>query len=213
MDTRLKPYYVLAEFLGQALGPDYEILLHDLTEKGGKIAAIVNSHVSGRDKGAPLSNKALQFIHNRVYETEDFVAGYRGLSQSNRQLKSSTMFIKGDHGELIGMLCINFNAGKYERLADDLLQMCGSQTEPTGSDTSVETFVTSVPDAIRASILEVTGHVNLPPDRLTMEEKISIVEALYHAGVFYMKGSVSEVAAQIGSSEATVYRYLSKLKD
>jgi len=28
-----------------------------------------------------------------------------------------------------------------------------------------------------------------------------------------MKGAVSEVAAQLGSSEATIYRYLSKLKD
>ena len=50
------------------------------------------------------------------------------------------------------------------------------------------------------------------PDRLTMEEKIRIVESLHHAGIFYMKGAVSEVAAQLGSSEATIYRYLSKLK-
>ena len=39
-----------------------------------------------------------------------------------------------------------------------------------------------------------------------------IVESLHHAGIFYMKGAVSEVAAQLGSSEATIYRYLSKLK-
>ena len=47
---------------------------------------------------------------------------------------------------------------------------------------------------------------------LDMEEKIRIVESLHHAGIFYMKGAVSEVAAQLGSSEATIYRYLSKLK-
>ena len=45
-----------------------------------------------------------------------------------------------------------------------------------------------------------------------MEEKIRIVESSHHAGIFYMKGAVSEVAAQLGSSEATIYRYLSKLK-
>ena len=48
---------------------------------------------------------------------------------------------------------------------------------------------------------------------LTMDEKIRIVEDLQQAGIFYMKGAVSEVAAQLGSSEATIYRYLSKLKD
>ena len=40
-----------------------------------------------------------------------------------------------------------------------------------------------------------------------------IVEDLQQAGIFYMKGAVSEVATQLGSSEATIYRYLSKLKD
>ena len=62
------------------------------------------------------------------------------------------------------------------------------------------------------AITDVTGSV-LPPDRLTMDEKIRIVDDLHQAGIFYMKGAVSEVAAQLGSSEATIYRYLSKLKD
>ena len=66
--------------------------------------------------------------------------------------------------------------------------------------------------AVQNAIAEVTGSAGLPPDRLTMEEKIRIVESLHHAGIFYMKGAVSEVAAQLGSSEATIYRYLSKLK-
>ena len=73
-------------------------------------------------------------------------------------------------------------------------------------------FVSSLPDAVQAAIADVTGSV-LPPDRLTMDEKIRIVDDLQQAGIFYMKGAVSEVAAQLGSSEATIYRYLSKLKD
>ena len=52
----------------------------------------------------------------------------------------------------------------------------------------------------------------MPADAKPKEEKIRIVESLHHAGIFYMKGAVSEVAAQLGSSEATIYRYLSKLK-
>ena len=73
--------------------------------------------------------------------------------------------------------------------------------------------VLGLPDAVQAAITDVTGTAGLPPDRLTMDEKIRIVEDLQQAGIFYMKGAVSEVAAQLGSSEATVYRYLSKLKD
>ena len=177
MDARLEPYRVVVSFLGEALGPDYEVVLHDLTSEDGTIVAIVNNHISGRTEGAPLS----------------------------------TMFIK-DNGQLIGMLCINFDAGKYSRIAQELLALCGAHTEPSSTGIGVENFVSSLPDAVQNAIAEVTGSAGLPPDRLTMEEKIRIVESLHHAGIFYMKGAVSEVAAQLGSSEATIYRYLSKLK-
>lgn len=210
MDARLEPYRTLVSFLGEALGPDYEVVLHDLTSEEGTIAAIVNNNISGRTEGAPLSNMALQFIHGRVYEKQPYVAGYQGASQAKGRLRSSTMFIK-DGSELIGMLCINFDAAKYSRMAQELLALCGAHQEPSPT-LGVENFVSSLPDAVQAAITDVTGSV-LPPDRLTMDEKIRIVDDLHQAGIFYMKGAVSEVAAQLGSSEATIYRYLSKLKD
>ena len=77
MDARLEPYRTLVSFLGEALGPDYEVVLHDLTSEEGTIAAIVNNNISGRTEGAPLSNMALRFIHGRVYEA----ALCRGLSR------------------------------------------------------------------------------------------------------------------------------------
>ena len=205
MDARLEPYRVVVSFLGEALGPDYEVVLHDLTSEDGTIVAIVNNHISGRTEGAPLSNMALRFIQERMYEKQDYLAGYQGASQAKGRLRSSTMFIK-DNGQL------NFDAGKYSRIAQELLALCGAHTEPSSTGIGVENFVTSLPDAVQNAIAEVTGSAGLPPDRLTMEEKIRIVESLHHAGIFYMKGAVSEVAAQLGSSEATIYRYLSKLK-
>ena len=153
---------------------------------------------------------ALRFIHGRAYEKQPYVAGYQGASQAKGRLRSSTMFIK-DGSELIGMLCINFDAAKYSRMAQELLALCGAHQE-LGPTLGVENFVSSLPDAVQAAITDVTGSA-LPPDRLTMDEKIRIVEDLQQAGIFYMKGAVSEVATQLGSSEATIYRYLSKLKD
>lgn len=210
MDARLEPYRVVVSFLGEALGPDYEVVLHDLTSEDGTIVAIVNNHISGRTEGAPLSNMALRFIQERMYEKQDYLAGYQGASQAKGRLRSSTMFIK-DGSELIGMLCINFDAAKYSRMAQELLALCGAHQE-LGPTLGVENFVSSLPDAVQAAITDVTGSA-LPPDRLTMDEKFRIVEDLQQAGIFYMKGAVSEVAAQLGSSEATIYRYLSKLKD
>lgn len=45
----LQHYIKLTEFLGKALGPDYEVALHDLTRKDRSIIAIANNYISGRE--------------------------------------------------------------------------------------------------------------------------------------------------------------------
>ena len=61
----LQQYVKLTEFLGQALGPDYEVALHDLTDKNRSIIAIANNHISGREIGAPLTTVALSILRDK----------------------------------------------------------------------------------------------------------------------------------------------------
>ena len=89
----LQHYIKLTEFLGQALGPDYEVALHDLTDKNRSIIAIANNHVSGREVGAPLTNVALQILMDKSYEKQDYRLHYRGVSVGGKKLRSSTLFI------------------------------------------------------------------------------------------------------------------------
>lgn len=219
MHILLEQYKILVQFLGQALGSDYEIVLHDLSEGGNAIVAIANGQISGRSEGAPLTNLALRFLADREYEQHNFKVGYRGVSQANTELRSSTMFVKDETGRLIGMLCVNFDPTRCRKAAQAVLEVCGLGAGPAVQNSAdpagllgAETFVGSVPDAVHSAILEVTGAAGVPSSRLTMEEKVRIVDALNQGGLFYLKGAVSEVAAQLGCSEATIYRYLSKVK-
>ena len=43
----LRQYARLTDFLGRALGPDYEVALHDLTDTNRSLIAIANGHISG----------------------------------------------------------------------------------------------------------------------------------------------------------------------
>lgn len=210
MDKRLEPYRALVPFLGQALGPDYEVALHDLTSEAGAVAALANGGVTGQSLGAPLRGMARRFVQDGLWRTREFVAGYQAESTARGRLRASALFIR-DGEELIGMLCLYFDAAKYSRMAQELLALCGLHGEG-GRGAGAEPLTTALPDTVRAAVEEVTGRAGLPPERLTMEEKIRIVETLHRAGLFSMKGAVSEVAVQLGASEATVYRYLSKLK-
>lgn len=210
MDKRLEPYRALVPFLGQALGPDYEVALHDLTSETGAVAVLANGGVTGQSLGAPLRGMARRFVQDGLWRTREFVAGYQAESTARGRLRASALFIR-DGEELIGMLCLYFDAAKYSRMAQELLALCGLHGEGSRG-AGAEPLTAALPDTVRAAVEEVTGRAGLPPERLTMEEKIRIVETLHRAGLFSMKGAVSEVAAQLGASEATVYRYLSKLK-
>ena len=223
MNILLEQYKILVEFLGKALGPNYEIVLHDLSAGDNTIAAIANGEISGRSHDAPLSSLAMRFLSEQKKEPFNYKVGYRGISRKRTELRSSTFFIKDENDEIIGMLCINFDPSGYVQAANSILANCGLSTLSTdimSGGTAVqswemeetENFMQNMPDVVRCTIEEVSGQSNIPADRLTMEEKIEIVKMLYQGGVFFLKGAVSEVANQLCTSEATIYRYLGKLK-
>ncbi|MCI6640430.1 MAG: PAS domain-containing protein [Pygmaiobacter massiliensis] len=216
----LRRYRALVEFLGSALGPDYEIALHDLSCAKPAIVAIANGHVSGRTVGAPLTNVAMQIIADRSYETENCKLNYRGVSAAGHALRCSTFFIKDDKGRLAGLLCINFDDSRYQELASRVLGLAHPEqmaqtpfAAPPANDSAAEpteTFFNSIAAATEDALSSVLDR-SVPPQRLTQEEKMEIVGVLEQRGIFLLKGAVNEVAQQLACSPASIYRYLSKL--
>lgn len=218
----LRQYSCLVEFLGRALGPDYEVALHDLSRKRPSLVAIANGHISGRSLGAPLTNVALQLIADRTYETHDFRLNYRGTSTSGKTLRCSTFFIKDERGQLNGLLCINFDDSRFSELSERIFTLCHpddfvqrniaiSSLPPTSDSGSQETFYNSIAAAIEDALLSVLQSSELPPNRLTQDEKMQVVGLLEQRGIFLLKGAVTEVAEKLACSPASIYRYLSKL--
>ena len=146
MHQILKQYMKVVSFLGKILGPDYEIVLHDLTEGNYTVVAIENGFNSNRSIGSPLTQKALSFIKDGVYKTSDYQIGYRGLTQDQKETISSTMFIKDTDETLIGMLCINYNTEHGKNILrdiSDLLNLPDTQmikTKATDSSSNTSTL-------------------------------------------------------------------------
>ena len=222
----LQHYAKLTEFLGQALGPDYEVALHDLTDKNRSIIAIANNHVSGREVGAPLTNVALQILMDKSYETQDYRLHYCGLSAEGKTLRSSTLFIK-QNGKLIGMLCINFDDSRYEAVSKNILQLCHpdhfvnelfqphEQHEREAMRTipsTTESFHNSIDAVAGDAVDRELARLGVTADRLTPDERIQIIASLEAGGIFLLKGAVKDVADALHCSQASVYRYLSQIK-
>jgi predicted transcriptional regulator YheO len=220
-DSVFKQYVKLVDFLGKALGPDFEIILHDLRPGKGCVAAIANGHVSGRTLGAPLTDFALKEIAGKSYETNDYILNYKGMADNNRVLKSSTMFIKDGKGALVGMICINLDISRFDALKKNLMDMLKVYSLPEAFPESpqktdeeagpVEVFAKSMSDVIGTSLKDELEKHSVPVNRLTKEEKLAVVEELDKKGVFLLKGAVGEVASQLGCSEVSIYRYMSQI--
>lgn len=222
----LQQFSKLTEFLGRALGPDYEVALHDLTDKDCSIVAIANNHISGREIGAPLTNVALKIIADRSYQTSDYRVHYRGMSADGKLLRSSTFFLKSETGALVGMLCINFDDSRYKQVSDSILGLCHPdsfvETNFSFDDQRVtvqlppsedpESFQHTPRGVAGSEVANVLRDMNVAADRLTQEEKMEVVGVLESRGVFLLKGAVKDVAEALCCSPASVYRYLSKLR-
>lgn len=215
-------YELLTEFLGKALGPDYEVALHDLTDKNRSIVAIANGHVSGRSVGAPLTNVALGILKDKSYETRDYMVHYAGVTINGKDLRSSTMFIK-ENGELVGMLCINFDDSRYHAISQQILALCHPDSfdrealpfvggENGHVHRGPETFRNSTEAVAIEAVSRELEKLGVPADRLTSDERLQIIAALEAGGIFLLKGSVKDVAAGLSCSQASVYRYLSQIR-
>lgn len=214
--STLERFIPIVDFLGAFLGADCEVVLHDATRPDSSVLAIANSHISGRRVGSPITDMALRLIKDGTWMTAPFITGYKTQSKDGRQLHSATYFIREDDGSLAGMLCLNMDAAPLIE-ARDLLDrfISRARMEKPRSDAEnghpLETFAESLEDLTSSIIQQAVNGADIPPDRMTADEKIAIVRTLNEKGVFLLKGAVAVVARHLAASEATVYRYLQRV--
>ncbi len=225
--TQIRNYSSLTEFLGRALGPDYEVALHDLEDMEHSLVAIANNHVSGREIGAPLTDVALRLLAEQKYEKNDYKIHYKGLADNGKILRSSTLFIRNDVGKPVGMLCINFDDSRYQELSERILGLCHPNQFVDSNfafniaphimeedvEIGIEHFANSSQNVAESAIRETAQALGVDILNCSADEKQAIVNELEKRGVFLLKGAVKEVAEILNCSIATMYRYIAKAKE
>ena len=171
------------------------------------VLAIANGHISGRSEGAPLTDLALKFVVNKDYEKRDWVMGYITRTSDGRPLHSATYFIREADGGLAGMLCLNMDTSDLVMARD----MLNKVIDAVGCESSSSKGNPEQAAHTENLIRRVVSEAHIPPERMTVAEKMGIMSTLDSHGVFLLKGSIRVVAEHLAASEATIYRYLQKL--
>ena len=81
-------------FLGNVLGPKYEVIFHSFDKNKAHMEAIANSHVAGRTLSSPLSSFASSLLQDKVYLDKDFIFNYKSHWQIRKGHSRCNYFIK-----------------------------------------------------------------------------------------------------------------------
>lgn len=229
-DEQKELFIKLTHFLGQVLGKSYEVVFHIISKKGSYIAAIENSHISGRTIDSPLTAFASKLLQEKAYLKKDFLFHYKAQTKENKLLNGSTFFIKKGE-KLVGILCINHDTSEIQKAVHKIIEIenlsgfgeitaslmsesgdsssFGESPQPQNAQISIENLSHNIEDILAQSI-----DLNYLKSGFTLSatQKNDIIKNLYQKGIFNIKGSLYIVAKLLKISEPSVYRYLNKLK-
>ena len=192
--------------LAQALGNGSEVVLHELSHPADSVIAIAGD-ITGRSVGAPLTDLALRLL--RQGKVQQDIINYPSRSGDGRMLRSSTIFVRDQNGEVIGCLCINFDLSRWMVAKHVIESYC--HTEPLGEEVS-ETYTQDVEGLLDESIQGIIEEEGIPVPMMKKENKMRVVKALDEHGIFLIKGAVDSVAGFLDVSLYTVYNYLQEIR-
>lgn len=217
-DVVVKTLQGLVQPLAIALGPSAELVVHDLRQMDSSVVAIAGS-LTGRNVGAPITDLVLQ--HLQAGRTDDILS-YRTRTASGRHLRSSTIFVRDENGQPFACLCINIDTTEwevmYERLSTILARsglisdFQSDQSFAVAEQTS-EAFLPTVEDLAAATVNEAIEDIGVPVELMRKEHRIEVIKRLEASGFFLIQNAVIYVAAALGISRYSIYKYLRELSE
>ena len=194
----------LAKGLALQFGPQCEVVVHDLRSQDldHSIVAIENGHVSHRKLGDGPSQVVLEALQGDRSQLEDRFC-YLTKTQDGKVLKSSTIYIRNQQGEAIGILSINFDISNLLLLENALhgLTAAEQSQEP-------EKILPSVNELLDELIEQSVRNVGKPVELMKKEDKIKAIQFLSKTGAFLITKSGDKVSQYFGISKYTLYSYI-----
>ncbi|MEA4912888.1 MAG: PAS domain-containing protein [Oscillospiraceae bacterium] len=206
----LNSYVSIIDGLSVYLGEGFEIVLHSLENLDHSVIKIVNGNHTNRSAGAPITNLALSMLNEITSGKGNYsYASYRAVNSEGEPLRSTTMLIHGEHGHIIGMLCINFYINTP---LSQLLALLGGQSEVYQESFINEDFSGNVDDMLTRSVRQASAAIDANRTVLPANRNREIIYLLHSWGVFQIKDAVVKVASTMGISKNTVYLHLRHIK-
>ncbi|ETA79790.1 helix-turn-helix transcriptional regulator [Youngiibacter fragilis] len=210
MDWKMDFLSRLANGLAKQFGSNCEIVIHDLEggTKESSIIVIENGHVSNRKVGDGPSSVVLETLAKDPAEVEDQLCYLTEVD--GKMLKSSTIYIRDDEGNITGILGINYDISRMVMFQNELNDILMVDSASSKESRHIPHDVNSLLDDL---IERAVKEVGSPVAYMSREDKIRAIKYLDSHGAFLITKSGDKISSYFGISKYTMYSYLDKEKD
>jgi predicted transcriptional regulator YheO len=199
----LKNYLPIAEGIAKTFGSHCEVVVHDLTDVSSSIIAIYNGHVTGRKVGSPMTDLGLNILRKGM--EGNLLLNYPNNSIKGKKIKSTSIMIRDEAGEIVGCLCINIDLTLLSMAGAILNEMVNIHEEK-----EEESFPQSVTELEKRIIDRAVEKIGKPIGLMEKNERMEFIRLLDEMGLFLIKGTIHNVAQLLNVSKFTIYNYLEK---
>lgn len=208
MHPVLKSYIPIANIITQTFGKKCEVSIHDLTQPERSVVYVANGTVTGRKEGQSFNHLIRQVLLSRRFK-DDCTANYLFEADNGKKIKSSSALIRNAEGEVVGMLCINYDLTLSYLMKEEVLSFLPEFThdEMPAEDDIPNQDVMTIIDELIENIIR-----NKNKDNLKRKDNIELVRFMDEKGVFLVKGAIDKVAERLDLSKVTIYSYLDEAR-
>lgn len=209
MHPILKSYIPVANIITQTFGKSCEVSIHDLTQPENSVVYVSNGTVTGRKEGQSFNHLIRQVLLSKKFK-DDCTANYLFEADSGKKIKSSSALIRNPEGEVVGMLCINYDLTLSYLIKEEVLGFLPELTQdemPVDDDDLPNQDVMTIIDELIDNIIR-----NKDIENLKRKDNIDLIRFMDEKGVFLVKGAIDKVAESLGLSKVTIYSYLDEAR-
>ena len=207
--STLERLKVIAHGLAIQFGPSCEVLIHDLQgDLDTSLVYIENGTITNRHVGDGPSHVVLDVLNYDDGSEGRF--GYLTKTKDGRILKSSTMYIRDDNGNVAYLLGINQDITEFVMMHRSLESLIGIGQAETGT---VEKITTSVSELLDDLLLEAERLVCKPGPLMNKVERLKAISYLNEKGAFLISKSSEKIAEYFNISKFTLYSDLNTVKE
>ena len=171
----------LAKGVAAQFGSDCEVVVHRLSADTMEhsIVAIENGHVTGRKVGDGPSHVVLERLGKTIDPGLNDHLCYLTRTRDGKLLKSSSIYIRDDNGEVGAIFCINFDISALSMMEHSIHELISPKDVTQKEPERITLNVSDLLDDLIAQSVELVGK---PVALMTKEDKVKAIRFLSQNG-------------------------------